>query len=357
MGLGANITSNGAVAEDFMASGTVEYVEVHERLGETTYYTLAMRCDIQDDDISLISDSRLGPGADLGVVVEDAEGTQDCLVKGPVFAQEITLHNGGDGSSVLVKGADSSLKMDREFKSTTFEGTDSAFVSQVLGSYSLTPDVTTTSANHTEQKHVLVQRSTDLQFVKMLARRNGFKFWVTCDAEGIETAHFKRIDLTAEAAATLKINQEDYNITELRISWDAHLPSSAQGLQLDLANLENMTGTVATSPETPLGSTTLEAFAADAVSMDLSAPLDDTGALTARLEGAIIEASYFVQASCQTSLQQLGKVVRAASIVEIVGAGSQHSGKYLVAAVTHRIDESSHTMQLELMRNAIGPSA
>lgn len=356
MGLGATIASNGSPATDLMESGVVEYIEVHERLGETTYYTIKLRCDVADGDISLLSDSRLAPGADLSIVVQ-GETEQDCLVKGPVFAQEISLSNGGDGSSVIVKGADSSLAMDREFRSTTYEGADSAAITQLLGNYNFTPDVTTTSPSHTEDKHNLVQRSSDLQFARKLARRNGFKFWVTCDAMGVETAHFKRPDLASESVADLKINQQDFNINDLHITWDAHRPSNAQGLQLDFANKQNLTGTVATSPQEPLGSTNQQAFITNQVTIDLSAPVDDAGDLTARLEAAMIESSFFVQASCQTSMQQLGKVVRVATIVTVIGAGTQHSGKYLVAGVTHRIDEASHTMQIELIRNATGPSA
>ena len=44
-----------------------------------------------------------------------------------------------------------------------------------------------------EDGHALVQRESDLRFVRRLARRNGFLFWITRRREqGIETAHFRR---------------------------------------------------------------------------------------------------------------------------------------------------------------------
>ncbi len=356
MGLGANILVNGTAAEDLMATGVVQYIEIFERLGETTYYNMHFCVDIANDDIAMLSDPRLSPGGMLTITVQN-DTVVDCLVQGPVFSHEIVLKNGGHGSTLMVKGGDSTIKMDREFKSVVYEGTDNTAVNTIVSSYGLTPDVTATNANHEEAKHSLVQRCSDLQFVKMLARRNGFKFWITVDSTGVETAHFKRPSLDGEAAAELKINRPDFNVNEMTLSWDALRPSKAQGLQLDLANKSNIVGSVTTAPQTALGSTTQQAFATDLVTIDLSAPVDDSGDLTARLEAAMVEANFFVQASLKTSVQQLHKVLRPATLVTVTGAGSQHSGKYLVGAVHHRIDESAHTMEIELMRNAIGPSA
>ena len=356
MGLGAIIAIDNEPQEDLMASGLVRSIEIHERLGETTYYTLNFSCDIADDDISLLADARLGPGSELAIIIA-SEDANECLVKGPVFSHEIMLQNGGDNSSVMVKGADNTLKMDREFKSVISEGTDTEAVTTIVSSYfDQALDSEDSSSTHSEDKHTLIQRGTDLQFVRKLARRNGFKFWLTYDEEGEETPHFKRLDLDSDPVAELIINREDFNINSLNISWDSHRPSNAQGIQLDLANKENIVGTVTEAPHTLLGATSQQAFATDTVTIDLAAPVDDTGALSARLEAAMIESNFFVNASCQTSMQQLGKSVRVATLVTVTGAGSLHSGTYLVAAVHHKIDESAHTMDIELIRNAVGPS-
>lgn len=356
MGLGAIIAIENEPQEDLMASGVVGSIEVYERLGETTYYTINFSCDIADEDISLLGDSRISPGAELMIIIAN-QGVNECLVRGPVFSHEIELKNGGDGSSVMVKGADNTLKMDRDFKSIVTEGKDSEAVMTIAKDYfDQTLQYDETTSTHPEAKHTLVQRGTDLQFVRKLARRNGFKFWLTYDEEGVETPWFKRPDLDSESAAELIINRQDYNINSLQISWDSHRPSMAQGLQIDLADKSNIVGNVTEAPHSLLAEISQQKFASDAVTIDLSAPVDDSGELNARLEAAMIEANFFVNASCQTSMQQLGKAVRAGTIVTVTGAGSIHSGKYLVAAVQHKINEASHTMDLELIRNAVGPS-
>src|SRR5438132_799833 len=79
---------------------------------------------------------------------------------------------------------------------------------QILGSsqYGFTPDVESTQAGHFEAKHTLVQRGSDLEFLRRLARRNGFLFWVDCDETGTEIAHFKRPNLGGSAILNLDIN-------------------------------------------------------------------------------------------------------------------------------------------------------
>ncbi len=127
------------------------------------------------------------------------------MVKGPVGAA-LHFEHGGAGSYLEVRGSDTAITMDREASSTIWtDVTDSDAVS-ILSSYGLVPDVDSTSAGHYETKHVMVQRESDLSFVRRLARRNGFIFWVTCDPSGIETAHFRKPPVDAPPAMTLKIN-------------------------------------------------------------------------------------------------------------------------------------------------------
>src|SRR5256885_289494 len=85
----------------------------------------------------------------------------------------------------------------------------------------------TERAGHLELKHTLVQRESDLAFIRRLARRNGYLFWISCDESGVETAHFRRPPLTGNAALDLIINLADpkSNVTMLDLSWDVERPA------------------------------------------------------------------------------------------------------------------------------------
>ncbi len=351
MGLGIAIAIKGKPDPELIQA---RKLIVSERISEATTFQIQYDLDISEGDIPLLTDGRLDAGSELSVLVP-IDGQIHCLVKGPVHKQQVRLRHGGAGSTLEVFGSDTSIIMDRETRSAIWADlTDSDAVQTILSKYGYTSDVQTTSAGHYEAKHTLVQRDSDLRFVRRLARRNGYLFWISCDAQGTETAHFKRPPLRGGPSAELVINLASPRIQTLDITWDAERPTSIEGSQLDLNTLSEMNGAVATTPQPILGTQGLQAITGDTRSIHLAAPADDTGDLTARGEGALIEADWFTQATCQTSLDTLGTLVRAHTLVKVRGAGSRHSGDYFVAGVRHTIDAESHRMEMELWRNGWG---
>lgn len=349
----AILVDSGRTADAEVSGATV--VEVTERLGEPTLFSLQFAVSPAGGDLTWLSDGRLSSGTTLSVHVPSPHG-EVCVVKGPVTGQRIHFVHGGAGSTLEVLGADTSTTMDRETKTVAhLEVTDSDVASLVLSGYGLVPDVASTNARYSETGHPLVQRDTDLQLLRRLARRNGFIFWIDCDATtGVETGHFKRLDLGASAATTLSINQDPANLTSLDLRWDAERPTSMTARALDAGSLNATDGSVVSTPLTLLGDQGLQQITADTRSMLLTAPTVDAADLQARAEGALIEADLFVQATGATTVSALGSVLRAHTVVDLAGAGQRHSGRYLVTSVRHTIDSAGHAMRFELARNAWG---
>jgi hypothetical protein len=326
-------------------------IEVVERMGEMTTYRLSYPIDISEGDILELVDGRYDPGSELSIRVS-VDDENHCLVKGPVHGQDIHLKHGGAGSSFTVHGSDSAIKMDRETRSVQWSDvTDDAAVSSICANYGLLADIQGTNAGHFENKHTLIQRDSDLRFVKRLARRNGYLFWITCDAAGIETAHFKPPPLAGSAANSLIINMDSPNLDTFDISWGVERISSVIGAQLDLNTKNDLDGNMAATSLTILGDKSLQQITGDTRSIHLDAPVDDAGDLQARGEGTLTEANWFIRAHCETSIYGLGGLVRAHTLVEVRGAGSRHSGTYFVAAVRHLIDSTAHRMEITLLRN------
>lgn len=349
MALSIAISVNGA-PDAGLADATS--VEVQEKMGEITTYKIRYPLAIEKGELPILTDSRLSPGSELTILVE-AGGQRVCLVKGPVCGQQIHLAHGGAGSYVEVLGADASVTLDRENKAAVWPNlTDSDAVSAIVATYGLQPDIESTSAGHFEAKHALVQRETDLRFIRRLARRNGSMFWITSDENGIDTAHFKRPPLGGSPPCELVINLDSPSLDALDISWDVENPTSAVANQLDLNTKSPLDGSAAASPLPPLGSLALATIAQGIRSLHLAAPADDVGDLSSRSEAALIEADFFLRARTQTTLSALGAVVRAHSVVKVRGAGQRHSGNYFCTGVRHVIDATSHRMELELLRNA-----
>lgn len=351
MGLGIAIRVGGA--PDGVAASALS-AEVTERMGQPTSYRLDYSLDIADSDFPLLVDARFGPGSEISILAP-AGGRTECLVKGPVYGQQIRMEQGGAGSMLSVLGADSLVRLDREDKVVAWSDvTDGLAVTQILSRNSFIPDVDTTQAAHLTLKHTLIQRETDLAFIRRLARRNGNLFWLSCDELGIETAHFKRPPLTGAADCELVINLTDprSNVTSLEIAWDVERPVTASAAEVDLTNKSDISASVQRSPLEALGGSAFADVAGSGTrAAHVDAPVDDSGDLQARAEAGLIEASFFVRASGSTTLAALGKVLRSHRLVNLRGAGSRHSGLWFCSAVRHSIDLSEHRMEFELIRN------
>jgi phage protein D len=333
--------------------GAAAFIQVIERVGQSTQYRIEYSLDIADGDFPLLKDDKLGPGRELQLLVSTDE-TTECLVKGPIYGQEIHFEHGGGGSALIVLGADSLLKMDREDKAVAWtDVTDSDAVSTILSQSGMGADVETTNAGHFERKHTLIQRESDLAFVRRLARRNGNLFWVSCDASGAETAHFKRppLDDNAKCEIVINLREPRSNVTSLDLTWDTERPISADSFEVDLNTKADISGQVQRSPLTSLGGNGLADILTDTRVVHLRAPVDDKGDLQARSEAALIESSFFVKASGSTTFSALKKVLRSHTLVDLQGVGSRHSGLWFCSAVKHSIDLTEHTMEFELIRN------
>jgi phage protein D len=354
MGLGIVIASNDQ-PDDTLSNAV--WVEVHERMGAIALYRIRYDLDTDQGDFPTLTDgSNIDAGSMLSVIVP-LNGKNNCLVRGPVTGQHINFQHSVGGSYVEVEGKDTSIVMARQTQAVVWSDlTDSDAVSQILGSgsYQFTADVSSTSPGHYEDKHTLVQRGSDLEFVRRLARRNGFLFWVDSDDQGNSTAHFKRPVLSGSPALNLDINIDTNNLAALDLSWDVEHSTSVEAAELNLNDKSQIDGSVTSSPLASMGTQSLSDITGDVRSGHVHAPVDDAGDLQARGEGALIEAGWFIRASGRTSVSALGDVLRANTIVQLRGVGTRHSGNYYVASVRHTIDVSAHYMDFELIRNGWG---
>lgn len=332
-------------------------VEVYEKMDQNTTYKLNFMVDVCDGDIAKPIEKDTSPGKILSVMAK-VKDSLVCLVKGPVTQQESHLQHGGAGSSLNIEGEDTAHNMDHETKFNVSDSGSDADIARTIisGADQMTADIEDTpDSKHSEENHSHVQKETDLSLLRTLARRNGFHFWITYSSTGQATGHFKSRSLDGQPAATLIVNQENYNIDSLRVSADSRVPSQTTGKQLNLRTKENIGGDPVTLNDTILGTKNLAQVAGSKTqSMYLAPTIDDTGAMQARSKGALRDAQWFINATCNTSLHRLCNIVRLHTVIEVKGAGTKHSGKYYVTAVKHIIDAAAHKMELELARNAWG---
>lgn len=356
MGIGVTIATGAvpAITPDAELTAAVAEVLVEMALGAVTRFSLIFGIDFAGGEVALIDDARLAPGAVLSVIADEGE---TLLARGPVIGHRIALVQGGEGSVLEVLCADGAIALDREARIKVWpEVTDSELVAQLV-SDDFAPDVQTTSSRHSETQNPFVQRGSDLATIRGLARRNGFLFWVDGAPAGPDTAHFRAAPVDAEPVAVLALGDGGSALSRFELEFDVERPTSASAWGLDLADKTALSGTAAQSPLAPMADRALAALAPDTRAALPLGIANDAAGVTARAESVLAAEGFFVTARTETTAQAAGRAIRAHEVVAISGAGSAHSGNYLVGAATHRIGPAAHLITLTLIRNALGASA
>jgi hypothetical protein len=311
------------------------------------------------------SDPRIGPLANVSVVAQLENGPQECIFDGFVLSQKLHLETATSNSTVDVWGQDASWQMNMEEKVKEWVNmTDSAVANAIFDTYGIdaAPENTDEdSPSHTEDDHTLMQRGSDIQFLRSLARRNGKVCRIYCgDQPGQYTGFFAAPSVDGDAAATLNLNDLDLaNVASLDIEWDATRPTEVKCGQalLDDDDPDAADTDVTDSELTLLGDQDLASFTGRPMSVLLTAPVDDPGELEDRATALLRESGWFVRCHGEVDVVMCGAILRANTIVQIDTIGSLLSGKYLVWSVRHTISTDSHRMKFVLVRNAVGAEA
>ena len=341
-------------------------------------------------DLTYVSDSRFQPMANLAVVVTPAAGSaagspaaslgqaasalgvggsggssSQCIFDGYILSHKLHLETGNANSTLAVWGQDSSWMMNlTENVKEWVDVTDADVANAIFGNYGITPSSDNTaddSPSHTESGHSLMQRGSDIQFLRTLARRNGKFCRVACaDQPGKRTGYFAKPKLDGTPAAVLSLNDlQAWTVSALDLSWDATLPTGVVARQALFTDSDENGVSADTSDSglAPMGSRGLAALTGKPMTVYVSAPVDSGGELSLRATSLLRESGWFVRCEGEADLARLGVVLRAGTIVSVIGIGTLNSGSYLVWSVRHTITADAHKMKFVLVRNAVGPAA
>jgi phage protein D len=338
-----------------------------------------------DGDLVYVADGRLAPLTNLAVVATlggngaaagmgGAVGAiastfgggtgprAQCIFDGYVLSHKIRLETGITNSRLVVWGQDASWLMNLTEKVKEWvDLTDADVANAIFSDYGITPadhNAEDDSPSHTEAGHSLMQRGSDIQFLRTLARRNGKVCRVVCaDKPGKRTGYFAKPRLDGDPVVAITVNDpENWTVNSLDIEWDATRPTSVvarQALFTD-SDPDGVSADTSDSGFPPLGDRGLADFTGKPLTVLLAAPVDDGGELTLRARSVLRESAWFVRCEGDADAERLGVILRAGMLVAISGIGALHSGRYLVWSVRHTISPDAHSMRFALVRNAVG---
>ena len=359
-----DILIGGTAAKDFDAD--IVELEVEENADLPGAFSLTLPVSLASGgDYDTVSDQRLAPLSNIAVTAQAADGKTHCLIDGYVLSQAIHLDTGTAKSTVKVWGQDASWLMNTTEKTREWvDVTDGAAANTIFGEYGFTPDpgnLDDDSPAHTADGASLMQRASDAQFLRALARRAGKLFRIFCtDTPGLRTGFFAKPDLTADPAVTLTLNDADAaTVSALDIAWDVMRPSAvtAQQALFTDSDPDGAGGTVSDSGLAPMDQRGLSDFAGGPLTALLTTTAADAGTLTQRADSLLREAGWFVRCQGSTDADRLGSILRVGTVAKLDAAGALHSGNYLVWSVRHRITAEKHEMAFVLVRNAVGAAA
>ena len=277
-------------------------------------------------------------------------------------------------------GMDGSVVMDREEKLFAWPNAkDSTIAAQIFNRYgfaSLPEDpkfIEDTLVIHEEEVSTILQRETDMQFLKRLALRNGFE----CYVEGT-TGYFRKPQVGATPQPGLAVHfGEETNVNRLSIEVNALTPANVTMFQVDLtskgvpqaattngqqpvdrASEGVLLAEATTSQQPALGATRSFVPAGMAqgqmyISMNVTTGYREMAALC---QGLFHEAEWFVTAEGEIAGNQYGHVLKPRGTVTIKGVGETYSGIYYVTHVTHTFTSSGYTQSFRAKRNALMPT-
>ncbi|MCP4289866.1 MAG: phage late control D family protein, partial [Gammaproteobacteria bacterium] len=153
-------------------------------------------------------------------------------------------------STLEIWGMDGSVLMDREEKLKDWHyKKDSDIAAEIFDLYGFTPEVENTEVVHDEAISTIIQRETDIQFLRRLALRNGFE----CYVEG-EAGYFRSMPVDATPQPILVLHDEDHrNVNRFSVEVNALTPANVTMFQVDRFNKQVLKAAAESNQQAILG--------------------------------------------------------------------------------------------------------
>lgn len=342
----------------------ISKLEIEENADLPGAISLQLPVAAKDGELTWVADSRIAPYANVAVVATPPDGDPQCIFDGYVLTHQVHVPTGPTGATVDVWGQDATVLMGLEETVKEWSGlSDTEVAEQIFGKYGITAAATNSAESapaHTDEEHTLMQRASDADFLRRLARRTGRWFRVACaGAAGARTGYFAAPDVSGPPTVTIDVNDpKKSSVPVLDFSWDAGRPTSVAARQASLTDDDSGGFSADTSDSglAPLDARNLAGFAGKQRTVILTAAAD-TAELPARATGLLREAGWFARCEGTADVNVLKAVLRVGSVVAVEGCGSLLSGPYLVWSVRHTITTQAHAMSFVLVRNAMGAAS
>lgn len=276
------------------------------------------------------------------------------LIEGPVVGSETRMSSEPGKSTLTVEVHDDSAGMNRRERVEVYEDQTADQLARRLFSDGgmASSEVETAPPPSGGMAPVYVQRETDIQFLRRLARDLGFYAYVLPgEAAGSSVGAFKTLPVAPDGLPELVLLGSERNVMEMGVRFSATRPATATAHALSLSDLQTASATstlgavsfLGAEPPVPEG---------DAGLVLLPPGRDGAVDVERWTAGATERSAYAFEATGKVTFDGYAAVLSPYRVVTVRGIDGRLSGDWLVHAVTHTMTRSSYGQEFTLQRNA-----
>ncbi|MFO0762634.1 MAG: contractile injection system protein, VgrG/Pvc8 family, partial [Byssovorax sp.] len=284
-------------------------------------------------------------------------------------------------STLEIHGLDASCLMHFEERTRVWSDlTDADIVRAIYTEYGFGADIDPTPTTRSKTRGPFVQRSTDAELIRLLARRNGFEAYVERTdgpikagaATGTEVVghfHLPRVGQKAQPELSL-LPKETPSLLDLSARWESHRPAVVAGAHIDERTRRIRSTRVTESPYPRMGSTSR----ADILKKRFAEVLPNKPTIEASFRQSVDvpyeqaeveslarhdfgEADWLVEARGTVNAVRYATILRARRPVSLKGAGRLLDGTWYVRSTQHRwmrhTETKRYEVDVDLVRNAL----
>jgi hypothetical protein len=298
------------------------------------------------------------------ILIATFNATPRVLMDGIITHQQLNPGDQPGAGTLTITGEDVSIMMDLEEKNVEHPAQDETIIANKIiatyAPYGLIPIVIPPQVIDPPIpiERTPVQRATDLGYLKQMAERHGYVFYVTPGpAPFTNTAYWGppvRVGLPQKA---LSINLgPETNLLTVNFQNNAVFPTLVAGQVQDRQTGQTMPVRTFASLRPPLASQPAILTQQPNVR---TTRFQGSGLTTAQALGraqGITEAStnQVIQVNGELDAVRYGDILQARGLVGLRGAGYTHDGFYYVKSVTHILQRGAYQQRFTLTREGVG---
>ncbi len=332
-------------------------VEDHADMADMLRLHLAVAVREDGSGWTVLDESLLDRLTKLRVTVNVGSQTSLPLIEAYVIETRTEFSNRPGESTLEVVAMDPTVLMNLEEKVRAWpDMADSDIASTIYGEYGFSAQVDQTQPTRQEVDRTVMQRGTDIQFLRELARRNGYESYVEFNTDtGQVEGHFHlpQVDQTHQGVLSVNMGTAT-NVNSFQGKNDMIRPATAVANNLQISDQSDQNSDASESALTNLGDSTTSTSDRPRRVLISNTGLSETGELQTYAQAVVDRSAWAIRAEGELSTVTYGNILRAKRPVNVRGAGRQFSGTYYVEKVLHRISNDGYTQKFSLRRNALG---